>query len=86
MLFICNYCNAQTDHKSINKKKAGINAASSKNKNTAATDTFSNRRNYKWEDGQTATPTGEEATGTNTERFVSNKKDSLKLKTTKKKQ
>ena len=87
LLFICSYCNAQSNHKSVNKNKAGIKAASSKNKNTATgIDTLSNTRNYKWKDGQTATPTGEEATGTNTERFVSNKKDSLKLKSTKKKQ
>ena len=87
MLFICSYCNAQSNHKSTNKKKSGINATTSKSKSSAASaDTLNNRRNYKWKDGQTATPTGEEATGTNTERFVSNKKDSLKLKATKKKQ
>ena len=87
MLFICSYCNAQSNHKSVNKRKAGIIAASSKNKSSAATlDTLHNRRNYKWKDGQTATPSGEEATGTNTESFVSNKKDSVKLKAIKKKQ
>jgi hypothetical protein len=86
-LFICSYCNAQSNHKSVNKNKSVIKTASSKNKSTATRiDTLSNSRNYKWKDGQTATPTGEEATGTNTERFVSGKKDSLKLKSTKKKQ
>ena len=87
VFFICNYSNAQSDHKKSNKNNRKISTASTKTKSTGTSiDTLNNRRNYKWKDGQTATPTGEEATGTNSERFVSKKKDTLKLRTGKKKQ
>jgi hypothetical protein len=46
-----------------------------KNNKKAPSATKNNRKNYEWKNGQKATPTGQEATGSNSNGFASLKKD-----------
>jgi hypothetical protein len=50
---------------SSNSPSVSSSTAQPGNGKLTASDTLNNRKIYKWKDGQRATPTGHEATGTN---------------------
>jgi hypothetical protein len=69
----------------VSAQKTG--SQSSKNKKTAKPsmikvddDSLNNRQIYNWSNGQTATPTGEDATSSNGSGYSAIKKDSTKAK------
>lgn len=71
LLCICSIAEAQTTGSNSSNStgvssstKNGKSSKSNTGKKTAG-DTLNNRKIYNWKDGQRATPTGHEATGTN---------------------
>ena len=50
---------------SVSSSREQTKSTKSSKSTTAQNDTLNNRDMYKWKDGQRATPTGHEATGTN---------------------
>ena len=72
--------NSATINKSRSSSTQKHTAKTAAKKRTIRVDTLNNRKNYQWKDGQKATPTGEEATGSNSDNFASLKNDTMKLK------
>ncbi|MFL5740138.1 MAG: hypothetical protein ACJ75B_07965 [Flavisolibacter sp.] len=66
-----------TQKKSTQKKQVHTSTKKTTSQSTAPLD---NRKNYEWKNGQKSTPTGAEATGINTDTYVSGKKDSASNK------
>src|SRR5690242_8503759 len=81
-----------TQKKSVPKKKvptttvhATTHQANSTTAHQGSAPTpLDNRKIYEWKNGQRSTPTGEEATGVNSDNYVAGKKDSASKKKLKK--
>ena len=78
---ISTLASAQVSARNASKNKsAGRSSKNMIKQKRNLTDSLDNRKNYEWKNGQKATPTGEEATGVNSNNFVSPKKDTGKLR------
>jgi hypothetical protein len=65
---------AQSSHKKTTRKKTVHTSTTAHQASAPAP--LDNRKIYQWKNGQRSTPTGEEATGINSDNYVAGKKDS----------
>lgn len=87
MTCIVTIAQAQSSNKNSRKNSSTMNNhgayksnKGNKTKSGSHRDTLNNRVNYQWKNGQEATPTGNEATSTNGDRYAAMKKDTARPK------
>jgi hypothetical protein len=79
LLILAGYASAQSSVKKTTGTPKRPHAAVTKKtseKRAVKTDSLDNRKNYHWKNGQTATPTGNEASSSNGTEYSSQKGDS----------
>ena len=75
-LCLCAVASAQNTEKKSTHRKPAHTVSKKTSSQSSAPAALDNRKNYEFKNGQRSTPTGAEATGTNTDTYVAGKKDS----------
>jgi hypothetical protein len=70
--------NSRKNSSTMNNHGAYKSNKGNQMKSNSHRDTLNNRVNYQWKNGQEATPTGNEATSTNGDRYAAMKKDTAR--------